>query len=187
MQEEQTMESMQASAIATAINIENRSLDFYYAVTAKVDNISARRVFERQANEKSDHLEAFCNLYQVNQDELVNILNEKDIYANPYYCLLLNSINGDTTEIDALRIALEEEQACIEWYAGFVDTIREPQANDVFVQILNKTTKHSKILEEEYMCIMKMTDRTDQNIYLRNNRRRMSQPMNNEHYLFQMR
>jgi len=176
------MESMQSAAIVTAINIENRSLGFYHAVTAKVNDINTRRVFELLAKEASEHLESFCNLYQGNKDELVNILNENNMYANPYYCSLINSINDDTTETGALRVALEEEQACIEWYTGFVDTIRETHVHDVFVQILNKTRNHCEIIKVEYMRFMKTMDRTDQDIYVRDKRRRMSQPMNNKHY-----
>jgi hypothetical protein len=101
--------------------------------------------------------------------------------------LLLNSINGGSTEIGALRVALEEEQVCIVWYTGFVDFILDTHVHDAFAQTLDKSRKHSEIIKAEYMRFMKIMNRTDQEVYVRNNRRRMSQPMNNEHYLFQTR
>lgn len=111
------MDSMLAEAIVTAINIENRSLGFYRAATAKVHDIKTRRVFELLAQAESDRLESFCKLYQGSKEELVTILNMNNMHENPYYCSLIDSINGDTAEKEALRIALNEENACIRCYS----------------------------------------------------------------------
>ncbi|OGU16280.1 MAG: hypothetical protein A2076_13590 [Geobacteraceae bacterium GWC2_53_11] len=161
------MEPMHVAAIVTAINIENRSLGFYRAVTAKVNDTNTRRVFEVLANEEAEHLESFCNLYQGDQEELVKLLNKNNMQSDPYYCALLDSINESTTEKDALRIALKEEQACIEWYSVFVDSIRAPHIRDVFVRILNESNKHGEVIGDEYMRIMRMVDRSDQDIFVR--------------------
>lgn len=161
------MESMQKTALLTAIAIEIRSLSFYRAMLLKVDDINTRRVVELLAHEESDHLESFCNLYPGNDDELSKILVENSVTCDPYYKSLLESIEGDATEKDALRIALKEEQSCIEWYSVFVDTIREPGIRDVFVRILNETNQHYELISEEYMRLMKMVDNTDQDIYVR--------------------
>lgn len=161
------MEPLQAAAIVTAINIENRSLGFYRAVTSIVTDSNTKRVFELLANEEAEHLESFCNLYQGNDEELVAILNENNISADPYYISMLNSINAETTEKDALRIALKEEQACIEWYSVFVDSLRAPHIRDVFVRILNESNKHGEMIAEEYMRVMKMVDRSDEDIFVR--------------------
>lgn len=161
------MESMQKTALLTAIAIEIRSLSFYRAMLSKVDDINTRRIVELLAREESDHLESFCNLYPGNDDELSKILVENNVTCDPYYKSLLESIEGDSTEKDALRIALKEEQSCIEWYSVFVDTIREPGIRDVFARILNETNQHYELISEEYMRLMKMVDTTDQDIYVR--------------------
>lgn len=161
------MEPMHVAAIVTAINIENRSLGFYRAVTAKVNDLNTRRIFEVLANEEAEHLESFCNLYQGDQGELVSLINRNNIQADPYYRSLLDSIEDSMTEKDALRIALKEEQACMEYYSVFVDSIRVPHIRDVFVRILNETNKHGEVIGDEYMRIMKMVDRSDQDIFVR--------------------
>jgi rubrerythrin len=136
-------------------------------MSSKVKDIRTRQVLELLAQEEADHLESFCNLYLGNDNDLVDILGKNSIYADPYYSSLLNSVDGNTTEKDALRIALKEEQACIEWYSVFVDTIREPRLHEVFVRILNETQKHGELISEEYMRLMNMVDRSDQENYVR--------------------
>lgn len=161
------MESMQLAAIVTAINIENRSLGFYRAVSSKVNDANTRRIFELLANEEAEHLESFCSLYQGDHEELLRLINQNNTHSDPYYYALLDSIDDSTTEADALRIALKEEQACIEWYSVFVDSIRAPHIRDVFVRILNESNKHGEVIGDEYMRIMRMVDRSDQDIYVR--------------------
>jgi rubrerythrin len=161
------METMQEAAIVTAINIENRSLGFYRAVASKVNDSKTKRIFELLAKEEAEHLESFCTLYQGNDDELVDILNANNIYADPYYSSLLDSIDCNTSEKDALQIALGEEEACIEWYTVFANAIRAPHIREIFVKILNDSSKHGELIAEEYMRLMNMVDRADQDIFVR--------------------
>jgi len=161
------MKSLQEAALVNAILIENRSLKFYRAMSAKVTDMRCKRVLDLMAEEEKEHLESFCRLYPGNEDELYHALIRNDIYDDPYYHSLLDSIAGDCTEIDALKIALKEEQACIEWYSVFVDTIREPDVRNVFVRILHETNNHCELISEEYMLCMNMVDRTDQDTYVR--------------------
>jgi rubrerythrin len=159
------MDEMQLAAIVTAINIENRSLGFYRAVTSKVTDANTIRVFNRLADEEAEHLESFCRLYQGDEVELVSILNKNNVLADPYYRHLLNSIDSNATEKDALTIALKEEQACIEWYTVFVDSIRAPHVRDVFVRILDESNKHGAMIEEEYMRITRTVDGANQDTF----------------------
>jgi erythrin-vacuolar iron transport family protein len=161
------MDQILMEAIATAITIENRSLDFYRAATSKATNANTKRVFELLAKEEADHVEYLCNLCGGNRGELTNTLSTHDVFSDPGYCKLFAAVDSDINEKDALQIALKEEQACIEWYTGFTQTIREPHVRDVFIRILNETNKHSELIEEEYMRVMHMVDRTDQDIYVR--------------------
>lgn len=161
------MDAMQLAAIVQAITIENRSLSFYSALSAKVTDLRTKRIFELLAQEEQEHLEHLCDLYPGHVHELVDILFKTNMYLDPYYLSLLNSIEGNENEKYALEIALKEEQACIRCYSKFVETIREPQINTVFAQNLVETYKHSEIIEEEYMRHMRMVDRTDQDIYVR--------------------
>ncbi|MDA8413606.1 MAG: ferritin family protein [Desulfobacteraceae bacterium] len=149
------MESLLKTAIIEAIMIENRSLKFYRAMSTKVDDIRCKDVLERLARKEEEHLESFCNLYPGNEDDLYHALVKNNIYDDPYYRSLLNSIHGNSTEIDILRIALKEETACIECYSAYVETIREPAIRDIFVQNLEETRNHAEMIEEECERLIK--------------------------------
>lgn len=161
------MDPMLETAFLTAIEIENRSLSFYHALSSKVTDIRTRRIFEQMAKEEQEHLESFCNLYPGNHAELIDLLFKSNMYLDPYYCTLLNSIDEDGDEIKALEISLKEEQACIEKYTVFAETVRDPHVRNVFVHILNETHKHREQIEEEYMRHMEMPDRAVQDSFVR--------------------
>jgi rubrerythrin len=181
------MQSIQLAAIVTAINIENRSLGFYHAVTLKIRGINTRQIFEQLAKDASEHLQLLCNLYDGNKEELVKVLNEKNLYSNPYYCALLKSIDGDTTEIDALSIACDEKQACIECYTVFLDAIREPVIHDMFLKMIEKHRIQYELINKEYARVLKTAKPPEQTKAVQSNRRRSHQQFKNEQYLFQSR
>jgi rubrerythrin len=176
------MESFRLAAIRTAINIENRSLAFYYAVSGKVHDINTVMVFERIAKDGAEHLEQFCSLYDGDVENLVNNLNENNLYSNPFYRLLLNSIEGNASEYDALHIALEEKRACIEWYSVFLDTIREPSAHEVFTRIIAHSRLQHKMINDEYMRIKNTAGLADQSHFDRYERRNSYQTVSGEHF-----
>jgi len=161
------MESLINAAIVAAISIETRSMSLYSAMSKKVRGARTRQLLELLALEEADHLESFCSFYPGTAEQRMDILATNSIYMDPYYCSLLKSVTGNSTEKEVLQIALKEEQSCIEWYSAFVDTIREPRLQALFVRILNDTQKHVDLISEEYMRLMRMVDRSDQDIFVR--------------------
>lgn len=144
------MTELLSESIISAIAIECRRFGFYRSVEAKVSDIKIRKVFECFAKEVALYLKSFCDLYQGNDDDLIEILNRNNIYVDPFYFILLSSIGSDSAEIDSLRIALKEEQTCIEWYSVFVETIRVPHVRDTFAHVLGESQRHCEIILEEY-------------------------------------
>lgn len=185
--EESIMESMQEAAIVTAITMVNRSLGFYDAVSAKVKDSKARQVFNQIALEETALLRDLCSLYQGSGDRLVEVLKMNNLYANPYYGLLIDSINETTSEADALKIALEEKRVCIDWYTVFLDTLRDPHIADIFINIINKTQMQCNAASEEYVRVLKKLGGTVKNNFKKNDRRHGRQPVQNDRYLFQTR
>ena len=162
-----TMNPTQLNAVATAISLENRTLGFYRAVTPKVSNSDTRLVLERLAHDGSEHLRSFCDLYQGDEAELVDILNKDDSNPDPYFSSLVNSVDGNSSDFDALRIALIVEKACIEWHIIFADIIRIPHVRAVFTRILHETIEHCELITKEYARLISMTRRSDDDILLR--------------------
>jgi len=169
IKEVQLMGSFQETVFETAIAMETRSLSFYRAVTSRVKDNNTRRIFELLAQEEARHLDSFCTLYQGEESELVKILGKNyiDIFNDPDYCSLLNSVDANTSEKDALQIALKEERACIDCYSVLVETLQEPHIHDVFARILDETHKHCEMISEEYMRLMDMATSQDRNINVR--------------------
>lgn len=159
------MESIHRKAIVTAIAIENRNLNYCHAVMSKVANYQTRRVFELLAAKGAEHVGSLCLLCKGNADELVTILTTNSMYTDPYYCSLLDSIDGDTPEFEALRIAGREEQACIELYSVFVDIFREPRIRDAFARILDESRKHVALIKEEYVRLMNVATETHTDVF----------------------
>jgi len=163
------MEAIYKSAFEKAIAIEIKSLSFYQTVSLIVRDNSTKRVFEVLAKEESSHLDLLCNLFPDNAEELVSILTKSysSVFSDPYYMTLLNTVQFNTSEKDALQIALKEEQSCINCYTPFVEFFRETRIHDVFSRILNETHKHCEMISEEYMRLMHMVDQTDQLSFVR--------------------
>lgn len=144
------MPSVQGDAIVTAISIKNRSIGYYRAVSSKVTDTATKKVFGQLAREESEHLESICSLFHGDDNELVRILNANNIQSAPYYSSLLATVDGESTDFEALRIALKVEQSCLEWMTIFADIIREPHIRDVFSRILNETNRHGDMIQSEY-------------------------------------
>lgn len=159
------MESIHRNAVVMAITIENRNLNYCCAVMSKVTDNETRQVFELLAEVKAKHVEALCRLYPGCADELDCILNTNNVYADPYYCSLMASIDGESPEFEALRIARKEEHACIELYSVFVDIFREPHVRDVFARILNETRKQGDMIKKEYMRLMNVVAGTGHDVF----------------------
>jgi rubrerythrin len=157
------MAAMHEAAFEAAIAIEARSLNFYRAATAKVQDPNTKKIFELLALEEARHLESFCSLYQGSDDELVRIVGTcyQNVCADPVYGLLLSSVDDARYEREAIRIALREEQACIDSYTVFVEAIREPHIHEVFATALEETQRHLAMIADEYQRLMDLEDGMD--------------------------
>ena len=86
---------------------------------------------------------------------------------NATYQALEKAINEEVHEQAALEIALKEEKACIEQYTLIARDIIDPLVREVFQKVVKETENHYALIEDEYMHIMKMVDKSDQDIYVR--------------------
>ncbi len=58
--------------------------------------------------------------------------------------------NPDTSEIDALRIAMDSEQRAIEYYTEIRENISDDEVNKIIDEIINQEKNHYNILEGEF-------------------------------------
>ena len=58
-------------------------------------------------------------------------------------------INENTTPIDALKIALEEEKKAYALYKRAAEIVTDQSAKKMFEHLAEEETKHIKLIEEE--------------------------------------
>jgi len=131
-------------------------------------NESAKKVFDLLANEEVGHLKSFFEHYKGGEfGDLKTFMESPPNKKNATMMALEKAINADTHEKEALEIALKEEKACIEQYTLIAGDIIDPLVRGVFQKVVKETENHYALIEDEYMHVMKMVDKSDQDIYVR--------------------
>ena len=155
-------------ALKLAIQAEKDSMDFYRRAGSVTTNERARKVFDLLANEEVGHLKSFFDHYKGGEfGDLKTFMESPPNKKNATYQALEKAIDAETHEQKALEIALKEEKACIEQYTLFAKDIIDPLVRAVFEKVVKETENHYALIEDEYMHIMAMVDKSDQDIYVR--------------------
>ena len=157
------MEQFMVEALRTAILTEKKSHDFYKYAAQLVSNSRVRDLFDFLAKEEVVHLQAFYEIFPENcHGDIQSLMKQPINLDNPIYQALMDEVDIDTRERQALEISLREERACIDNYTIMVGCFREPQMRGVFKMALNDTYKHYKIIQKEYMRAMWMVEWLEQ-------------------------
>jgi len=155
-------------ALKLAIQGEKDSMDFYRRAGAVTKNERAKKVFDLLANEEVGHLKAFFDHYKGTEfGDLKSYMESPPDKKSATYQALEKAIDAETHEQKALEIALKEEKACIDQYTVLVKDIIDPLVRKVFEQVIKETQNHYDLIEDEYMHVMKMVDKSDQDTYVR--------------------
>jgi len=155
-------------ALKLAIQGEKDSMDFYRRAGAATGNERAKKVFDLLANEEVGHLKAFFDHYKGTEfGDLKSYMESPPDKKSATYLALEKAIDENVHEQKALEIALKEEKACIDQYTLLVKDIIDPLVRKVFEQVIKETQNHYDMIEDEYMHVMKMVDKSDQDIYVR--------------------
>jgi rubrerythrin len=155
-------------ALKLAIKTEKESMDFYRKAGSITADERSKKVFGLLANEESGHLKSFFNHYT--WDDLGNLAGFMESPADKNsatHRALEQALAADVHEQKALEIALQEEKACIGLYTVLVKDIVDPLVRRVFETVIRETQGHYDMIEDEYMRVMAMVDRSDQDIYVR--------------------
>jgi rubrerythrin len=155
-------------ALKLAIQSEKDSMDFYRRAATVTKNERAKRVFELLANEEVGHLKSFFDHYKGAEfGDLKTFMESPPNKKNATFQALEKAIDEDTHEQKALEIALKEEKAGIEQYTLMIKDIIDPLVRGVFERVIKETQGHYDMIEDEYMHLMTMVDKSDQDIYVR--------------------
>ena len=155
-------------ALKLAIRTEKESMDFYQKAASLTADQRSKQVFGLLANEEIGHLKAFFNHYQGGDlGDLASYLDRPPDKLSATHLALEQALVEDVHEQKALEIALQEEKSCVELYTILVKDIVDPLVRRVFEKVIKETQGHHDMIEDEYMRVMAMVHRSDQDIYVR--------------------
>jgi len=155
-------------ALKLAVQGEKDSLDFYRKAAVVTKNDRAKKVFELLANEEVGHLKSFFEHYKGGEfGDLKTFIDSPPDKKSATILALEKAINENTHEQKALEIALKEEKSCIEQYTLLAKDIIDPLVKGIFVRVVKETQNHYDMIEDEYMHVMRMVDKSDQDTYVR--------------------
>jgi len=155
-------------ALKLAIQGEKDSMDFYRKAASVAKNERAKKVFDLLANEEVGHLKAFFQHFKGKEfGDVESFMRTPPDANNPTYKALMKVLDDETMEQQALEIAMKEEKSVVDQYTLLAKDMVDPLVKAIFERVVKETQGHYDMIEDEYMHIMGMVDKTDQDIYVR--------------------
>jgi Fur family ferric uptake transcriptional regulator len=151
-------------ALEITLAIERRGYTFYMNAARRAQGEAGRLMFQRLAAEESDHLRRLQGEYRalisenswLKQEPTRLPLSRKiaeDIF--PQKVLLQIDVNEQTSDLEALSIAMELERRSHRFFADFAQQIKDPSGKKVFLDFAKDEDGHLETLVEEYNTIVK--------------------------------
>jgi rubrerythrin len=143
-------------AILTAIQMEKDGYSFYMKAATQTNSDMGRTIFESLAADEQRHLEIFQKMFEdkVGKSEWNDLINSSKKYANiPIFPTNLADAPGmdaDSTEIDALRMAMDSEKEAIDYYNKIKENLDEQEVKNVINEIIEQEKNHYSLLENEF-------------------------------------
>lgn len=155
-------------ALKLAVLAEKDSMDFYRRAASVTKNERAKKVFELLANEEVGHLKSFFDHYKGGEfGDINSFMASPPSMKSATIMALEKAIDENTHEQKALEIAMKEEKSIVEQYGLLSKDIVDPMVKKIFEQVIKETQNHYDMIEDEYMHVMGMVDKSDQDIFVR--------------------
>ncbi|UCB58507.1 MAG: ferritin family protein [Thermoplasmatales archaeon] len=144
------------AAILTAIQMEKDGYSFYMKAAAQTNSDMGRSIFQSLASDEQRHLDVFQKMFEnkVSQTEWKNLVESSKKYAKiPIFPTDLKDapgIDADSTELDALRMAMDSEKEAIEYYDKIKEKIEDKDVKNVIDEIVDQEKNHYLLLENEF-------------------------------------
>ncbi len=143
-------------AILTAIQMEKDGYTFYTKAAVQSRSDMGRTIFESLAADEQKHLDVFQKMFEdkVGQSEWKDLINSSKKYASiPIFPTDLKDAPGmdpDSTEIDALRMAMDSEKEAIDYYTNIIENLENQELKNVIQEIIEQEKNHYSLLEKEF-------------------------------------
>lgn len=150
-------------ALELTLSIERRGYTFYTNASKKTKNGSGRLMFQRLAAEESDHLrrlqDEYRSLLQKNEwlrREPARLPVSRKIAEDifPQKELHKIEVSDETTDIEALNVAMNLERRSHQFFKDFAKQIPEAKAKKIFLEFAKDEESHLDALLAEYNSLL---------------------------------
>lgn len=150
-------------ALELTLAIERRGYTFYTNASRKTKNGSGRLMFQRLAAEESDHLRRLQAEHQslIRKNEWLKReparlpLSRKIVEEIfPQKELLKIEVKDETSDLDALNIAMNLERRSHQFFTDFAKQISDANGRKVFMEFAKDEESHLRALVAEYNSLM---------------------------------
>jgi Fe2+/Zn2+ uptake regulation proteins len=149
-------------ALELTLAIERRGYTFYTNAARKTKNDGGRLMFQRLAAEESDHLRRLQNEHRTLLLDSPWLKNEParlpisrkiadDIF--PQKALLKIEVKDQTTDLEALNIAMDLERRSHQFFKNFAKQITDARGRRIFLEFAKDEDSHFQSLLSEYNTI----------------------------------
>ncbi len=138
-------------ALALALEVEKAELNFYLGLARKTTDEKARRMFLFLAKEESGHWDEFERAF------LERVVEECQLPAVSQELLkrLLVKANGIDSEVDAVKIGMEQEKLTWEFYEDAAREAEHDSVKRLFEDLARVEKAHYELLKAQYDSVMK--------------------------------
>lgn len=143
-------------AIKAAIQMEKDGYSFYQKAAAQTSSDMGREIFESIAEDELMHLDVFQKMFEekIGKSEWKNLVESSKKYTNigvfPKDLKETEGENPDSSELDALRIAMDSEKEAIDYYSKIRDNLTDRDVKEIIDEIIEQEKSHYNILEGEF-------------------------------------
>ena len=150
-------------ALELTLAIERRGYTFYMNAARKTKDDSGRLMFQRLAAEESEHLRRLQTEYQTLMAECPWLKQEparlpvsrkiaEEIF--PQKALLRIEVKDQTTDLEALNLAMDLERRSHRFFADFAKQIEDPNGRKIFLEFAEDEDSHLQELISEYNTLV---------------------------------
>src|SRR5215470_1815041 len=165
MTEKQRLETtMVRDALELTLSIERRGYTFYTNASRKTKNGSGRVMFQRLAAEESDHLrrlqaehQSLIRKHEWLKREPARLPLSRKIVEEifPQKELLKIEVKDETSDLDALNIAMNLERRSHQFFTDFAKQISDANGRKVFMEFAEDEESHLRALVAEYNSLVR--------------------------------
>jgi rubrerythrin len=140
-------------AIKMAIQMEKDGLRYYEEAAAKTDNELAKKTFQRIAQDEVAHLKTFQHMF----DTITGTDDWRELAKFTPKVGKVPLFEGEVekkgdvnpSDVDALRIAIDNERKGIEHYKNATATTDDEMAKEIFSKIREEEEYHYDLLQAQ--------------------------------------